>query len=333
MQYRQLGSSDVKASVVTFGAWAIGGWMWGRTDDENAIAAIREAIELGITSIDTAAVYGYGHSERIVGQAIAGRRDEVQIFTKYGLRWDSDEGTFHFEWTDADGVTKKIYHNARKESVIWECEQSLRRLGTDYIDLYQCHWPDPATPIEDTMEAIDKLLKDGKIRSAGVSNWSIEQIDKARQIVPLASNQPPYSMINRHSRDVIAYCAEHGIASIVYSPLQRGLLTGKVTMDRQFSKSDHRAGNVFFRPENRKKVLDFLEQIRPIAEAHNATLAQLVINWTIHQPGITAALVGARNPQQVRENAGAADFELTEQEIRQIDELIEQRFPPGWQDG
>jgi len=332
MEYRQLGSSDVKASVITLGAWGIGGWMWGGPDDEQAIAAIHESIEHGVTSIDTAAVYGYGHSESLVGQAVRGKRDKVQLFTKYGLRWDSEEGLFHFEWTDSSGQTRRIYHNARKDSVLYECDESLKRLGTDYIDLYQCHWPDESTPIDETMEAIDKLLKEGKIRAAGVSNWSVEQIDAARKMVPLASDQPPYSMINRGiENDILPYCAEHGIATIVYSPLQRGLLTGKVTLDRRFPETDHRSHDLYFQPRNRKKVLELIDAIRPIADAHNATPAQLAINWTIHRAGVTAALVGARNPKQARENATAAAFELSEEETRQINELLEERFPPGWQ--
>ncbi len=332
MEYRQLGTSDVKISVITLGSWAIGGWMWGRPDDDSAIAAIAESIDLGVTSIDTAPVYGYGHSETVVGKAVAGRRDKVQILTKYVLRWDCDEGDVHFEWTDADGVTKQIRVNGRKESVIWECEQSLKRLGTDYIDLYQCHWPDPSTPVEETMGAIDKLLADGKIRAAGVSNWSGDEIGAACKIVPLASNQPPYSMINRKAEaDVMSYCAQHNIATIVYSPLQRGLLTGKVTMERVFPKADHRAANPFFTPDNRKKVLEFLDEIRPIAEGHNVTLAQLAINWTINRAPVTAALVGARNPQQARENAAAAEFKLAEAETKRIDELIAERFGVGWE--
>jgi len=324
MEYRELGISGVKISVVTFGAWAIGGFMWGGTDDAAAINAIHKAIDLGITGIDTAPAYGDGHSERVVGRAIVNRRDKVQILTKFGLERDSKEGTFFFETLDTDGKPVKTYYNARKKRVIAECEESLKRLGTDYIDLYQHHWPDPGTPIEETFEAVDRLLKDGKIRAAGVSNYSPQQMDAARKIVPLASAQPPYSMVKRGAEgDVLPYCIKNRIDVVVYSPLQRGLLTGKIKADRKFPNTDDRSGDAFFKPENLKRVHEFLGKIRPIADAHKATLAQMVINWTIQRPGITAALVGARNPKQVEENAGATNFKLTGEEVKQIDKLLE----------
>ncbi|MGB2997756.1 MAG: aldo/keto reductase [Phycisphaerae bacterium] len=323
MESRKLGRSDVEVSVVTLGAWAIGGWMWGGTDDEAAIAGIRKAVDLGMTSIDTAPVYGFGHSERIVGQAVKGRRNEIQLLTKFGLRWDIEQGTNPFHSTLPDGTPVTVRKYAGRKSVIEECERSLKRLGTDHIDLYQHHWPDPATPIEETMEALDRLLKQGKILAAGVSNYSPEQMAEAQRVVPLASSQPPYSMIRRDIEDdVLPYCREHGIAVLVYSPLQGGILTGKVTMDREFPETDLRHNNPYYTKENRRRVLDFLEEIRPIAEAHEATLAQAVINWTIHRPGVTASLVGVRNPKQAEENAGAAAFELTEEETRHIDDLL-----------
>ena len=325
MEYRQLGTSDVKVSAITFGAWAIGGWMWGGTDEADAIAAIETAIDLGVTTIDTAAIYGYGYSEELVGKAIRGKRDQVQVLTKYGMRWDSEDGELSFQWPDADGRVRKIYKNARKESVIHECEQSLKRLGIDCIDLYQCHWRDTSTPLAETMEAMDTLLKDGKIRAAGVSNFTVADIEACNEIIPIASDQPPYSMVERGAEtDVIPYCREHGIAVIVYSPLQRGLLTGKITEDYKFNEGDHRAGSPFFRPESVRKVNAFLAEIRPIAEAHGATLAQLVIRWTMDRPGVTAALVGARNPKQAAENAKAAGLELSDDETQRIDELLDQ---------
>jgi len=324
MEYRRLGRSDVQVSAVAFGAWAIGGWMWGGQDEAAALAALDKAIDLGVTTIDTAAVYGYGASEELVGKAVAGKRARVQILTKYGLRWDSDDGIFHFEWTDPKTGTRQIRKNARADSVVWECEQSLKRLGTDYIDLYQCHWRDESTPLEETMGAIDKLLKSGKIRAAGVSNFTVEDMRACDQIVPLASDQPPYSMINRGiEKDVLPHCRDNDVGVIVYSPLQRGLLTGKITEDYRFNEGDHRAGNPFFKPANVRRINAFLGRIRPIAEAHGATLAQLAINWTIHRPGVTAALVGARSPAQVEENAGAADFRLSGQEADRIDRLLD----------
>ena len=325
MEYRQLGASDVKVSAITFGAWAIGGWMWGGTDESDAVAAMETAIDLGVTTIDTAAIYGYGYSEELVGKAISGKRDRVQVLTKYGLRWDSEDGQSFFQWPDSDGTVRKIYKNARKESVILECERSLKRLGIDCIDLYQCHWRDVTTPLSETMEAIDKLLEDGKIRAAGVSNFAVEEIEECSKMAPIASDQPPFSMVNRGAEsDVLPYCLEHDIGVIVYSPLQRGLLTGKITEDYKFNEGDHRASDRFFRPETVRKVNAFLNEIRPIAEAHNATLAQLVIRWTIGRPGVTAALVGARNPKQAAENAKAADIELPDDETQRIDELLDQ---------
>jgi len=298
--------------------------MWGGTDERQAVDAIRAALDAGVTSIDTAAIYGFGLSEELVGRAIAGRRDEVQILTKYGLRWDSDEGTEYFETTDRDGRRREVRKNARPDSVVYECEQSLRRLGTDCIDLYQCHWRDVSTPVADTMEAVAKLLEQGKIRAAGVSNFSVEEIEAARKVVPIASDQPPYSMLLRDAEnDILPYCREHNIGVIVYSPLQRGLLTGKITEDYQFGPGDHRAGSKLFQPENVRRVNAFLDDIRPIAEAHDATLGQLVIHWTLRRPGVTAALVGARNPKQATENAKAAELEISDDELRQIDERLE----------
>jgi aryl-alcohol dehydrogenase-like predicted oxidoreductase len=324
MEYRQLGGSKVKVSAVTLGTWAIGGWMWGGTDDEKAVEAIRAAVDAGVTSIDTAPMYGFGHSEKVVGQAIAGRRDKVKLLTKYGMRWDLEEGQFWFKTKMPDGSQVPVHRCAKAHSVIEECERSLKRLGTDRIDVFQCHWRDNTTPVAETMKAVDKLLKDGKILAAGVSNFSVEEIEAAAKVVPLASDQPPYSMLRRDiEADVLPYCREHNIGLVVYSPLHLGLLTGKVTMDRQFTGDDQRANSPYYRPANRRKVLDFLEQIRPIAEGHGATLAQLVINWTIHRPGITCALVGARNPQQAVENAGAAGFKLTAEETARIDEALD----------
>ena len=319
MDYRQLGESELRVSVVALGAWAIGGLFWGGSDERDSIAAIQKSIDLGVTTIDTAPIYGCGRSEDIVGKAIAGRRNQVQLLTKFGLRWDDQEGTFFFDIQDADGKAYQVYRQATKKWVIRECEESLRRLRTDYIDLYQHHWPDPKVPVEETFAAIERLLRDGKILAAGVCNYSPEQMSAARRIVPLVSNQPPYSMVQRDiETGVLPYCRENGIGVVVYSPLQLGLLTGKVTAGREFPATDIRSRNPFFKTENRRRVLEFLEQIRPIAETHKATLAQLVINWTIQQPGVTAALVGARNPAQAEENAGAARFRLSPEEIAHI---------------
>ncbi len=326
MDYRQLGNTDIHVPAVIFGAWAIGGWMWGPQDHDDAIAAIRSALDAGINAIDTAAVYGFGQSEELVAEAIADRkREELVLLTKFGLRWDhGGGGTVRFMDTrDLEGKALSVYKYARPESVIEECERSLKRLKTDYIDVYQIHWPDETTPVEETFGAIETLLKQGKIRAAGVSNYTTDLLARAHAVVPLAASQPAYSMVLRDAEDeMIPWCREHHVGVIVYSPLQRGLLTGKIRPGQSFAEGDHRAGNVFFQPKNVRAVNAFLDEIRPIAEAHHATLAQLVIQWTVRRPGITAALVGARNAKQAKENAAALDFMLREEEIARIDERL-----------
>ena len=326
MEYRRLGESDLEVTAIIFGAWAVGGWMWGGTDEDQAIAAIRKAVDLGITTIDTAAIYGMGRSEEIVGRAIEPlRRDGLQILTKFGMRWDLDcDAPKRWDSIGRDGKPCTVKHWAKADSVVQECEQSLRRLKSDYIDLYQQHWPDPGTEVEETMAALDKLLKQGKIRAVGTSNFTVELLERARRVAPLASNQPPYSMVNRDiEADVLPYCRRSGIATIVYSPLQRGLLTGKITPDYQFKGDDHRANSPLFRGENLRRVNAFLDEIRPIADAHGATLAQLVISWTLGRDGVTAALVGARNPGQAEENAKGADLALGDDETARINELLD----------
>jgi aryl-alcohol dehydrogenase-like predicted oxidoreductase len=323
MQYNQLGDSGVKVSAITFGAWAIGGWMWGGADKKDALEAIDTSLDLGISSIDTAPIYGFGLSEEIVGEALRGKRHRAQILTKYGMRWEGNKGQFGFKSQFNDGTPVDIYKYAGKESVIKECEDSLRRLRTDYIDLYQIHWPDSTTPIEETMEAIHQLLKAGKIRASGVCNYSAEQMKVAEKVVKQVTNQVPYSMVERNiEKDVTPYCVETGKGILAYSPLQRGLLTGKITDNYHFEKDDHRPNTPFFKPENRRKVNSMLDQVRPIAEQHGATLAQVVINWTIQQPAVVAALVGARDGKQVRENAKALHFMLNKDEVAQINGLL-----------
>ena len=325
MKYRKIGETDLELSVVTFGAWAAGGWMWGGTEQNNAQEAIHAAYDLGVTSIDTAPVYGQGHSEEIVGEAIKDfPREKVQVLTKYGLRWDTDKGEFYFDSQDNDGNDIKIHKYAAKESVIKECEESLRRLGTDYIDLYQIHWADPTTPIEETMEAVLKLQEQGKIRYAAVCNYNVDQMKEAEKTIKLASNQVPYSMLRRDiEEDVVPYCIENKKSILAYSPLQRGLLTGKMSEGYEFNEGDSRADSVYFTDENIKRTNDFLYKIRPIAEGKGATVGQLVIQWTIQQPGITIALVGARNPEQAIQNAQAAEIILSNDEIAFINEKLE----------
>lgn len=326
MEYRQIGQSGVHASAITFGAWAIGGWMWGGANRKEALEAILASYELGVTAIDTAPAYGQGLSEEIVGDALKTLpRDKVQVLTKYGLRWDLDKGEFFFNSIDNYGNPIVVNRYSGKESVIEECENSLRRLGTDYIDLYQIHWADPTTPIEETMEAVLQLQQAGKIRAAGVCNYTAEQMKTAETILPLASNQVPYSMVLRDiEQDVVPYCLEKKKSVIAYSPLQRGLLTGKIKPGHQFNEGDTREGNRFYSDENIRRINHFLDGLGSMAADKNASLAQLVIAWTLRQPGITLALVGARNAGQATQNARASDISLSTGELQQINAKLAQ---------
>lgn len=324
MEYRKIGESDLELSVITFGAWAAGGWMWGSTDRNEAIEAIKASYDLGVTSIDTAPIYGQGESEEIVADAIKGiSRDKIQLLTKFGMRWDLDKGKLAMKSKDNDGKAIDIYKYAGKESIVYECEQSLKRLKTDYIDLYQIHWPDETTPMEETMEAVSKLIKEGKVRFAGVCNFDAEQVKEAGKTLNILSDQIPFSMVKRAIEEkTVPYCMEHKKSVLAYSPMERGLLTGKITEDYKFEDGDHRKDNKFFKSENVKKTNAFLDKIKPMADDKGASLSQLVLRWTIEQPGITIALVGARNADQSTQNAKAADLKLSKEELTFItDEL------------
>ncbi|RIV24929.1 aldo/keto reductase [Fibrisoma montanum] len=326
MEYRNLGESDLRVSAITFGAWAAGGWMWGGTERSDAVNAIRASYDLGVTSIDTAPVYGQGASEEIVGEAIKDiPRDKVQILTKYGMRWDLTQGDFAFKSKDNAGNDIDIYRYAGKESIIKECEDSLKRLGTDYIDLYQMHWPNKTTPIEESMEAVLRLIEQGKIRQAGVSNYNVAQMQQAETVLKLVANQVPFSMINRGIEDeLVPYCIEHKKSILAYSPMERGLLTGKIKPGHQFSEGDHRANYRFFKEANIAETNDFLQRIKPLADEKNVSLSQLVIRWTIDRPGITVALVGARNAEQATQNAKAIDLKLSADELSFINQQLEE---------
>jgi aryl-alcohol dehydrogenase-like predicted oxidoreductase len=316
---RRLGQSDVYVSPIIFGAWAVGGWMWGGANEADSIAAIQAGIDHGITTIDTAPVYGQGYSETVVGKAIAGRRDKVQIATKCGMRWDSSDGTDPWPNKDRDGRDIVIRKNSRPSSIFYECEQSLKRLGVDVIDVYQIHWPDSSTLIEDSMHALLQLKESGKIRAIGVSNFEVNLLKRIVAVGQLDSLQPPFSLIQRKIEpQILPFCIKNHIGVIVYSPLERGLLSGSVPVDRLFAPGDHRSSHRFFTIENRRRVLASLEQIRPIADRHEVSLTQLVINWTILEPGITAALVGARNAEQTTHNAKAMTFRLSDDERLEI---------------
>lgn len=320
MELRRLGRSQVKVTPFAFGAWAIGGWMWGGAEESDAIKAIQVAYHSGITTIDTAPVYGFGRSEEIVGKAMQGiARDKYQILTKFGLNWETQQGEPYFDTVDNEGRKFKMYKWSSKERVMKECEDSLRRLKSDYIDLYQIHWPDPTTPVSETFEAVQRLIEQGKVRAAGVCNYSVQLVDEALQTIQLASNQVPYSLINRTiEKEIIPQAIEKEMSIIPYSPLQRGLLTGKIKPGHKFNEGDTREGNRFYTDENIRRTNTLLDQIKPIAEKYNATLAQVIINWTMNQPGIGCVLAGARNEQQVKDNVGALKFTLSTEDIQAI---------------
>ncbi|WP_087138243.1 aldo/keto reductase [Elizabethkingia meningoseptica] len=317
MEFRKLGNTDLEVSVITFGAWAAGGWMWGSTDRKDAVDAIVASYHEGVTSIDTAPIYGQGTSEEIVGEAIKGlSRDKVQILTKFGMRWDleSPKGDFAMHSKDNSGKDIDVYKYAGKESVIREVEDSLRRLGTDYIDLMQIHWPDTTTPISETMEALELLIQQGKIRTAGVSNYSTAQVKEARETVNVVSNQVPYSMLNRGiEKELVPYALENDLSIIAYSPMERGLLTGKYFADVKLQEGDHRGD--YFKNFDLAKVQAFLQKIEPLAKEKNAGLSQLVLRWTSLQPAITVVLAGARNAEQAVQNAKAAHIDLNQEEL------------------
>jgi aryl-alcohol dehydrogenase-like predicted oxidoreductase len=325
MELRALGRSPVKVTPLAFGAWAIGGWMWGGAEESDAIKAIQTAYYSGITTIDTAPVYGFGRSEEIIGKAMRGiARDKYQILTKFGLNWQSQQGEPYFDTVDNEGRKFKMYKWASKERVIQECEDSLRRLKTDYIDLYQIHWPDRTTPVSETFEAVERLIAQGKVRAAGVCNYTVDLVEEAWKTIQLASNQVPYSLINRTiEKEIIPQAIEKGMSIIPYSPLQRGLLTGKIKPGHKFNEGDSREGNRFYTEENIRRTNTLLEVIQPIAEQYHATLAQVVINWTMNRPGVGCVLAGARNEQQVKDNIGALKFTLSAEDIHKITEAAD----------
>ena len=323
MEYRTLGQSDIKVSELAFGAWAIGGWLWGGADSNDAIKAIETAVDHGMTTIDTAAVYGFGLSEELVGKATRGKRDRVQILTKFGLAWNEKKGEFYFASQDNRGKDINIYRYSSKDKVISDCDQSLKRLGTDYIDLFQIHWSDPTTPVSETMEALEILVKKGKIRAGAVCNYSLELMVEAGNTYQIVSNQVPFSMVNRAiETDIVPYCIEKKIGILAYSPLQRGLLTGKIKQGHKFNEGDTRPTTRYYKEPNFSRILQLTDNLREIANELNITLSQLVLNWTIQQPGITCALAGARNAAQVMDNVKAVDFRLTTEEITGINQLL-----------
>jgi aryl-alcohol dehydrogenase-like predicted oxidoreductase len=326
MELRSLGNSNVKVTPLAFGAWAIGGWLWGGAEERDSLKAIRASYDLGITTIDTAPVYGFGKSEELVGEAMQGiPRDRYQILTKYGMNWETHEGEFYFDTFDRNDKPVKMYKFSGRKRVKKECEDSLRRLRTDYIDLFQIHWPDSTTPISETMEAVAELIKEGKVRAAGVCNYSASQVEEALKTLHIVSNQIPYSMVHRGiEKEEVPQALKRGLAILPYSPLQRGILTGKIKPDHKFSHGDTRPMSKYYSSENIKRINAMLDSIKPIAESYNATLSQLVINWTAHRPAMACVLVGARDERQVHDNAKALAFKLSEDEMKKITQAADQ---------
>ncbi len=305
MERRSLGKSEIQITPILMGTWQAGKKMWVGIEDAETIKAIRQAYEAGITTIDTAEVYGAGHSEQIVAKALSDVRDRVVY------------------------ASKVFANHLQYDQVIEACDRSLKNLNTDYIDLYQIHWPSGAfnnevVPIEETMSALNKLKEQGKIRAIGVSNFSGTQLEEASQYGRIDSLQPPYSLFWRKiESDAVPYCVANNISILAYSSLAQGLLTGKFGLDHQFAEGDHRVDNTLFQGENYQRAQKALEQLRPIAKSHNCTLAQLSLAWLIAQPQ-TNAIAGARNAEQAVDNAKAASVNLSADELQEIDQIGKQ---------
>lgn len=317
MQTRNLGKSDLHITSVGYGAWAVGGsgWQfaWGSQDDNDSIAAIHRALELGVNWIDTAAVYGLGHSEEVVARALKSwTGPRPYIFTKCGLRWD------------AQGNVQKLLS---AESIRREVEDSLRRLSIDVIDLYQIHWPpDPDSPaLEEGWSTMADLKREGKVRWIGVSNFNVQQLRRAKAIAPVISLQPPYSLVHREIEDeILPYCLREGIGVIVYSPMASGLLTGAMTRDRaaKLPKDDWRRTNPDFTEPNLSRNLELVERLREIAKRHNRSIGEVAIAWTLHNPAVTGAIVGARNAHQAEGVMRAGDLRLNDKEVNEIEDFL-----------
>ncbi len=314
MQSRPLGNTGINASVVGLGTWVMGGGsVWGGSpDDTESIRAIHASLDAGVNLIDTAPAYGWGHGEEIVGRAIKGRRDQVVLATKCGLWTDDERGSYFCEF---DG--RSMRRSLRPDTIQIEIERSLKRLGVSCIDLYQTHWPacpPDHTPIADTMACLLKLKHQGKIRAIGVSNVSVDELKENCAHGTVASDQFRYSMLHREpENEILPCCARNNIATLTYMSLEQGLLAGKVGMDRVFSKEEFRsngAWNPWYLPQNRRRILDLLDGWRDLTTQHQCTLAQLVLAWTLAQPGVTHVLVGARRAAQAQENARAGSLVL-----------------------
>ncbi len=338
MQTRRLGASTLEILPVAFGAWAIGGWWWGKSDDSEAVSALETWIERGGIGIDTAPIYGFGRSERLVGRALSGRKDRAVVMTKAGLVWEREEGKLAFETKGDDGRTVRVFRNSRPDSLAREVDASLTRLGVERIDLLQIHWPDETTPIEDSMGALLELKRQGKLAWIGVSNFTPALLERARRALepePLVSTQERYSLIDRRvERGALAWAREAACGFLAYSPLEQGLLTGKLTPERVLESGDLRNQHQKFAPASRARVIEVLERhVLPIAARHKASAAQVALAWVCTRPGVTCALAGARSRAQALENLAAASVALEAGEMSELDRAFAgfdpQRGRPG----
>lgn len=310
MKTHTFGNTNIEVTPVGLGTWAIGGWMWGGTDEAKSIDTIHAAIDKGIKLVDTAPVYGFGRSEEIVGKALAGgRRDKVALATKVALNWDQDEN---------------VQRDATAARIQQEVEDSLRRLDTDTIDIYQIHWPDPATPMEETARAMEKLLKDGKIRAIGVSNFTPEQMEEFRKFAPLHSLQPPYNLFERDiEKEILPYCREQGLATITYGGLCRGLLSGKMSQDSHFDGDDLRNNDPKFQGDRFRQYLSAVEALDQYARDHyGKNVLALALRWLIDQEGVTTALWGARRPDQLDPVTEIEGWSLSPDDMQAIDDIL-----------
>ncbi len=315
MKKRQLGKNGMQASAVAFGAWAIGGWKWGGADADASVGAVHASLDAGVDFIDTAAVYGFGLSEEIVGKAIQGRaRQSIILATKCGLRWDIETPVLH-----AESEGRRIFRTLDEQSIRWEVQQSLGRLGTDYIDLYQTHWPDPETELAEVVGTLDALMAEGVIRAWGLCNESPERLTQAAALGSLSTDQERYSMLDREQDQAnLPVCAQHDLGFLCYSPIAQGLLSGKIDSKRQFNEGDLRADNPRFAPAVLDAVQAVLAPVESLARDRRVTTEQLVLAWTLMQPGVSHVLVGTRDTQQAAVNAAAGAIELNTEELTLI---------------
>ena len=321
MRYVNLGNSSIKVSVIGFGAWAIGGRSWGGTDEKNSITAIKASLSTGVNFIDAAAIYGMGLSEELVAKAIKGKRDKVILATKCGLRWNLNKGDYLFEYSP--GIS--IYKYLGKKSIKYEIEQSLRRLNTDYIDLFQTHLQDLTTPISETMETLMELKEKGIIRAIGASNATVKQLEEYSKYGIINIDQEKYSLIDRNvESDALPWCQKNGLSMIAYSPMSKGLLTGKISPDRVFGEGDSRIGDSRYSAENIIRVNNLLEKhLKEVAVKHKASFGNLATAWVIKNPSVIA-LCGARNEKQGLENSLAGDILLDSEDLEKFQSFIDE---------